>query len=142
MRSPSSVAVSQSSSIPLQTSLAVGCTEPFPSSQSSPQWVPLQQLAQVYPSLSASRVPIVVGSQSSSRPSHVSAAAGWIVARPSSQSSPPHETAKCVSPSASRVHVRSQRSATSSQTSDGVHGAAPGVQLPSAAHDSTPLQNA
>src|SRR5690606_17293538 len=66
---PSSTDPSQSSSTPLQTSVAPGATLAIASSQSVPQRSPLQHAKSIAPSPSASRSPTVVGSQSSSIPS-------------------------------------------------------------------------
>src|SRR5262245_6438310 len=93
------------------------------SSQSPPHTSPLQQRASAAPSLSASRKPNVVGSQSSSWPgaSQTSSLPGARRSSSSSQSSPPHSTLTCPSPSSSSAHGVVHRSSSSSHTVPSAH---------------------
>src|SRR5690349_9092935 len=95
--------------MPLHDSVAVGCTDGLASLQSLPQArvapVPLQQATSGYVSMSESRNPKVIGSQSSSwsRVSQTSTLPGYALGSASSQSSPPQSIDACPSESASGV---------------------------------------
>jgi hypothetical protein len=129
---PSSATPEQSLSTPSQSkggpSPSVGPTPPFASLQSSPQRnvlssCTLQHALLPAPSASASTNPNVARLQSSSWPvpSHTSTLPGYVAPSVSSQSSPPHTSAPCPSPSPS-THSASHVEASSPQTSPSAHG--------------------